>query len=133
MKPIASNHSSMMFESKRSNLSSNKNSERFQEESKSRRFSFEVSEGNNKNSFYWGRHSLDNNKDKFVFKNNTFVLDYQAFLTSLSNNYGDNDIKREEKYFFIKHYKDVTEIIETQLKSREHPIGYLLSCFCLFF
>jgi len=113
-------NNNMMSESKASN--------KYLEDYKSRRFSFENND-RAKGSFLWTRNSLDNTKDQLHFKNNTFVIDYQTFLTNMSNAGEAQNLKSEEKYRFIKHYKLVTEKIESQLKDSQNPLGYLFLCF----
>ena len=114
-----------------------KNSEEFKkgykcvEDYKNRKFSFEYSgDSRTKSSFSMGRSSLDiNNKENFHFKNNTFVIDYQTFLSSLNNPNEQTNLKKEEKSLFINHYKTVTEKIESHFKILDHPLGYLFQNF----
>jgi hypothetical protein len=47
----------------------------------------------------------------------------------MSNAGEAQNLKSEEKYRFIKHYKLVTEKIESQLKDSQNPLGYLFLCF----
>ena len=117
MKP----NSPLMIEPRKSNRSI--------EDYQIRKFSLEENDFKSKNSFRWGRNSLDNNKENFHFKNNTFVIDYQTFLSNLNSADDKKNLKNEEKYLFIKHYKEVTEKIEEHFKRSEHPLGFFFQRF----
>ena len=131
MRATNSNNNMPVLESKNSNMKlmlESRTSNKYLEDYKARRFSFEDSK-NTKGSFPRGRNSLDNTKETFHFKNNTFVIDYQTFLNNMSNAGEMKSLKTEEKYMFINHYKLVTDIIERQLKNQQSPLGYLFICF----
>lgn len=125
MRPISINQN-LPQETKKSN--------KYLDEYKLRTFSFEYSDTASTNSLILERNNnIKISKESSHFKNNTFVIDYQTFLSNLNDPNEEKNLNNGEKYFFIKHYKQITEKIEIHLKNIQNPLGYIFLNFVILF